>query len=320
MEKDTDIFGMIKTIGGILEMSHVAGYFRPLIALMRFIAAHSNSEGMGKLAAFTMERIEQSVKESVDGHDNPERQAMAEPDFASKLLALAEAAKRGEKNMEDISPFHFVMSGCSGNIFAGSDTTSLSLSATYFNIIKNPSVQAKLRAELDEAHERGALSDPPGFAETQALPYLQAVLKEALRMHPAAGTPLWRVVPAGGATLCGQYFPAGTNVGVNCWVAHRNKEVWGEDADEFRPERWLESSEEQLRAMNAMYMPFGVGSRTCIGKNISLLEISKLIPHLVRNFDATLIDPLSKVPKLPSRCDFFVGIKDFRVTVKPRAK
>lgn len=315
-----DIFGLIKTIGGVLEWSHASGFFYPMVALTRFIAAHNNTEGIGKLATFTMDRIEQSKKESINGYDDPERQAVTQPDFASKLLAQSEAAQRGEKSLDDITPIQLVMGGCTGNVFAGSDTTSISLNATYYNIIKNPRVQVKLRAELDDAHARGALSDPPSFAETQALPYLQAVLKEALRMHPAVGLCLWRIVPAGGATLAGQYFPAGTNVGVNCWVAHRNKEVWGEDAEEFRPERWLDSSEEKLKAMNAMYMPFGLGSRTCIGKNISLLEISKVIPHLVRKFDATLIDPLNKMDELPSKCAWFVGIKDFRVNVKPRAE
>ncbi|POS69688.1 cytochrome P450 oxidoreductase [Diaporthe helianthi] len=318
LEKGMDMFGMIKTISGFLEWSHAAGFFRPLIALTRLLAARDNTEGTGKIVAFTMERIEQSKKDSLNGYDDPERQAITQPDFASKLLAQAEAAQRGGKDLDGIDETQLVMGACMGNVMAGSDTTSISLSATYYNIIKNPRVQAKLRAELDDAHARGALSEPPTFAETQALPYLQVVIKEALRMHPAVGLCLWRVVPAGGATLCGQYFPSGTNVGVNPWVAHRNKEVWGDDADEFRPERWLESSEEKLKAMNAMYMPFGLGSRTCIGKNISLLEISKVIPHFVRNFDATLIEPLSKMTELPSYNAWFVGIKDFRVNVKPR--
>ncbi|KAG8157001.1 hypothetical protein KVR01_013223 [Diaporthe batatas] len=319
LEKGIDMFGMIKTISGVLEWSHAAGFFRPLVALTRFLARRDTTEGVGKLAAFTMERIEQSKKDSLNGYDDPERQAATQPDFASKLLAQAEAAQRGDKGLDGgIEPIQLVMGACSGNVFAGSDTTSISLNATYYNIIKHPRVQARLRAELDGAHARGALSEPPSFAETQALPYLQAVLKEALRVHPAVGLCLWRAVPAGGATLCGRYFPAGTNVGVNCWVAHRNREVWGEDADEFRPERWLEAPEERLRAMNAMYMPFGLGSRTCIGKNISLLEISKVIPHLVRKFDASLVEPLSKMPGLPSYTAWFVGIKDFRVNVKPR--
>lgn len=88
--------------------------------------------------------------------------------------------------------------------------------------------------------------------------YLQAVIKEALRMHPATGLLLWRVVPEGGAELCGKFFPAGTAVGLNTWCAHYNEDVFGVDARLFRPERWIEAEKEggeKLRKMDAYYMP-----------------------------------------------------------------
>lgn len=72
---------------------------------------------------------------------------------------------------------------------------------------------------------------------------------------------------------------------MNAWVLHRNSDIFGEDPDEFRPERWLEADEQQARVMQQSFMSFGLGSRTCIGKNISLLEIYKLMPVLVREFD-----------------------------------
>lgn len=87
------------------------------------------------------------------------------------------------------------------------------------------------------------------------MPYLQAVIKEALRLHPATGLPLWRVVPEGGAEISGQYFPAGTTVGLNTWVAHYSEEVFGPDAAVFQPERWTESSEEEIKKMDGYYLP-----------------------------------------------------------------
>jgi cytochrome P450 len=74
-------------------------------------------------------------------------------------------------------------------------------------------------------------------------------------------------------------------VGINAWVAHRNTTIFGLDACKFRPERWLEASDSQLKIMDQNFMPFGLGSRTCIGKNISILEINKLIPVIVSKFD-----------------------------------
>ncbi|WAO90086.1 Hypothetical protein NCS54_00749700 [Fusarium falciforme] len=159
-------------------------------------------------------------------------------------------------------------------------------------ISRNRHALQKLRDEIDQKlQELGDATQIP-FKDTQAMPYLQACIKEGLRLHPATGLPLARVVPQGGATISGTYFPQGTVVGTNTWVAHRNPQVFGEDVEAFRPERWLDSDKQRLSAMESCWMPFGAGSRTCIGKNISLLEMNKLVPVLVREFDFVAYDPI----------------------------
>jgi cytochrome P450 len=82
----------------------------------------------------------------------------------------------------------------------------------------------------------------------------QACLKEALRIHPAVGFPLERYVSAGGTTICGYDIPAGVNISVNPFVVHMDEDVFGKDAESYRPERWLEASEEQLKAMERSFM------------------------------------------------------------------
>lgn len=105
------------------------------------------------------------------------------------------------------------------NIIAGSDTTAISLSAILYYLLKYPNTMIKLREEIQKHEEEGRCSNPViTFKESQDMPYLQAVMKEAMRLHGAVGLPLWRVVPEGGTEIAGKYFPAGTVVGLNPWV------------------------------------------------------------------------------------------------------
>ncbi|OMP83160.1 Pisatin demethylase [Diplodia seriata] len=208
-------------------------------------------------------------------------------DFLTKLLRLEAPAGPN-------TPFD-TFNAAGSNIAAGSDTTAITLSAALYHLLRNPSALARLRAELAAARAAGEASDPITYAEAQRCEYLQAVLKETLRMHPAVGQPMMRRVPVGGPgveVVPGTWLPAGAEVGVNPWVAHRNEGVWGRDAGVFRPERWLEERDDATRArMEGYSLAFGHGSRTCIGKHISLLEISKVIPQLVMNFDFEFVEP-----------------------------
>ncbi|KAJ4389959.1 hypothetical protein N0V93_007432 [Gnomoniopsis smithogilvyi] len=305
LETGKDIGGIMHSIGAALDIMHVAGLFKLLILIQPYLGNFSKDNTFSK---FVSDQLEAAKKRqgSLDAEDR------TAPDFLSKLLSMPEQAKK--KDSDSV-----ISTMALQNVFAGSDTTSISLTGVYFQIVTRPEVLAKLRAEVDAAYAAGELSDPPTYAESLKLPYLQAVIKEGLRLHPATGLPLWRQVPEGGATLCGTYFPAGTNVGVNSWVMHHNPSVYGDDADEFRAERWIDSPKDKLRTMNDMFMTFGLGSRTCIGKNISLLEISKLIPHMVRRFDINLDNAEAKCGRLPSRTAWFVKQKDFHVTIKERS-
>jgi cytochrome P450 len=76
-----------------------------------------------------------------------------------------------------------------------------------------------------------------------------AVTNEALRIHPSTGLILERRCPKGGVTLHGQYIPEGTIIGVNCWVVNRDKGIFGQDAHEFQPERWIDSDPKDVTRM-----------------------------------------------------------------------
>ena len=174
--------------------------------------------------------------------------------------------------------------------FAGSETTAISLAAVFYFLCKNPRAYAKLMEELDQAVENGTLENhvTTTWAESQKLPYLDACIKEAFRLHPAPGLVIERVVPKQGVEICGEMIPGGTIVGCNAWVIHRRPEIYGDDVEAYRPERWLEASPEARKKMEGCMLQFGMGARTCIGKNISLLEIYKLVPSFLRRFQVSL--------------------------------
>ncbi|EYE90342.1 cytochrome P450 [Aspergillus ruber CBS 135680] len=238
--------------------------------------------------AYIMQYVQGKIARHNDLKADPEaglRMQTKTQDFLEKMVLAR------DKDPQKVTDYHLFMMGQS-NVIAGSDTTAISLSAILYHCLRRPGVLDKLRKEIDSFTEQGRCSEKATFKESQEMPYFQAVVKEALRMHSATGLPLWREVPAGGAEISGRFFPAGMVVGINTWVAHYNEDIFP-DAKTFRPDRWIEAENypERLKVMNDMYMPFGLGSRTCLGKHISILEMSKLIPRLVRDFDFELVNP-----------------------------
>ena len=123
-------------------------------------------------------------------------------DFLSKFM------QKHAENPEVFTSYH-ALAGCTSNMVAGSDTTSISLSAILYYVLRNPDVLKRLQQEVDEHCPQDKSSPHITFSQSQDMPYLQAVIKEALRMHPATGLPLERIVPEGGVTISGVFFPEG---------------------------------------------------------------------------------------------------------------
>lgn len=178
-----------------------------------------------------------------------------------------------------------MMTHAFGNISAGSDTTAIALRSVLYHLLKHPVVYRKLCEEVS------TLRLPVGFTAANKIAYLSAVIQEAMRLHPSVGMLLARLVPAEGATICGYDLAAGTQVGMNSWILHRDPDVFP-DPDTFYPERWLPSvtDEEHLRRMNRSFFTFGHGSHSCSGRWISLMEVTKLIPTLLLKFEMTLTE------------------------------
>ncbi|KAL5346665.1 hypothetical protein ACLOAV_008372 [Pseudogymnoascus australis] len=174
------------------------------------------------------------------------------------------------------------------DIIGAAHSTAISLKAVTYYVHKNPRVLRKLQYELDEAK----LELPVSYTAAQQLPYLNAVIKESLRMHPGIGLVMERVVPEGGLHLNNGYaIPKGTIVGMNPWVVHRDKDVFGPDAESFNPERWLQPDteissmfQERMSRMNSATLTFGAGKRVCIGQDFSMMEISKVTATILLKY------------------------------------
>lgn len=125
--------------------------------------------------------------------------------------------------------------------------------------------------------------------------FLRACLDETLRMSPPAGGPLWRVVEPGGATIDGDYVPAGCEVGAGIYAMHHNPRNWPSAAN-YMPERWLEKEGKDEDGSTVKgdtrqpYFPFNIGSRSCIGKPLALAQIMLTFAHILWKFELRRVD------------------------------
>lgn len=298
MTREEDVEGIISAIEGRLMYNSTIGqapFLHPFLLgnkLVKTLASYFPP--IAKLN--TASKIVEFTARQVSRYQTKDQEAL---EYRDMLDRFNRTKSDGQIQMTDMD----VLMGASGNIFAGSDTTAISLRAMFYYLIQNPLCLSKLLQEIEERDKAGKLSTIVTFTESQDMPYLQACLKEAMRMHPAVGFMLERIVPEGGITISGYPIPTGTVVGANPWVVARDKEVYGDDADIFRPERWLdlwqtidsggdeaEIARNQLKLMERNFLAFGTGSRSCMGKNVSLLEMNKLVPQLLRHFRISLVD------------------------------
>jgi len=208
--------------------------------------------------------------------------------FAHKAVAerYADAEGNPPKVVRNDMLGHFVRKGLSQvqceveaklQIVAGADSTTTVLRSTLYTLAGSPSAYHKLQSELDAASHSGQISGPIiTHTEAQKLPYLQACIWEGLRLHPPFVGLVSKLAPPAGETFKDVFYPPGTEVGF-CWRRMcRRKDIFGEDAEFFRPERWLEGSQEQrARLRQCVDVVFGSGRFACLGRLVAMMELGK---------------------------------------------
>jgi len=216
------------------------------------------------------------------------------------LLVKANSAPRQELRLNDEE----IVAQIRGIMFGGHDTTSKSVVFALGQLAGRPDAQEKLRAEIMDTLKKIRARGDSDFSvnDFDSMPYLIAVVKESLRLHPS-GTEIRRVaikddvlpltkpfVGVSGKVHKDLSVPAGTIISISTLGYNLNKDVWGADAYEFRPERWLEMNEETEVNVGVYgnLSTFGGGPRSCIGWRFAVTEIHTFLVSLIRQFDFSL--------------------------------
>lgn len=236
-----------------------------------------------------------------------ERRANPDP-FAKDLLnnmILDKDPKTGESLSDENIRFQVITF-----LIAGHETTSGMLSFVMYYMLKNPEVYGKAREEADRviAEAGGNMTK----INANNLKYIDAVCKESLRLQPTA--PAWSVTPISekGETLPGGYhIPHGMAVAMLLPALHRDPKAWGPDAEEFRPERFLDGAS----IMPDAWKPFGNGQRACIGRGFAMQEAVIAIALIVSRFDLEMAD---KNYDLTIRQTLTIKPDNFQIIAHPR--
>lgn len=208
-----------------------------------------------------------------------------QPDLLNKLI---DTKQKYPDVMDVKGTLGIAMSVISG---AG-DTTATTMAAILYHLISHPQVLQKLEEELDTA---GITTPVPRYGETRNLPYLDAVIKESMRLHPILNWPMERVVPKNGFTIANTFLPAGTSCGVSLSVMHMDRFVYGDDVEVFRPERWLSGDVQRTKKMEASFLGFSRGKRVCLGQHIAVMQLKKVLAMMVTRYNLQFENPAQKL-------------------------
>lgn len=271
LERDEDPFGYLKNLEQFLPAIIVFGVYTELTKILKMplmkaaLPKSTDKRGLGRVMGFARDRVQERF-----GHKPVVRHDML-GSFINHGLT------QGELESETLT-----------QITAGSDSTASSLRLTLHFICTSPPVLQRLLAEANAAIAAGKISRPViKDSEARQLPYLQACIKEGLRVYPPVTGLMAKLVPEGGVTIdvdgVEKFVPAGTQIAWNSWGIMRNQEIFGPDCEIYRPERWLpkDGSEKEhfriTRMTETVSLCFGHGRFGCLGRGVATMELNKAV-------------------------------------------
>ncbi|KAI5837399.1 cytochrome P450 [Morchella snyderi] len=203
------------------------------------------------------------------------------------------------------------------NLMAGAVgvTPHTSITAIH-HLLQSPTALSTVRAELAALPKAVTFADFIHHGGSNKIPYLEAVINEAVRICPAVGFSLSRTSPPAGCQLNQFFIPPGYTVGMSAWAVNYDQGYFGADAAEFKPERWLgedEHGRKNANKMEAGWLSFGAGGRVCIGRHLAMFLMVKLVATIVARWELEEV----KAPK--ERFAMVVEMQEMMVKIKKRA-
>ncbi|KAL6652438.1 hypothetical protein ACP70R_011363 [Stipagrostis hirtigluma subsp. patula] len=250
------------------------GEFRWMIEEIFFL--NGRMKKLGKM----FDRFLEHVLEEHNKRRRQEGETFVAKDMVDLLLQLADDPKL-EVPIERDGVKAFILELITG----GTHTSAVAIEWAMSELLRNPRVLAKATEELDRVVGRGRLV---AEGDIPCLPYLEAIVKEAMRLHPAVPM-LVPQVSREPTSVEGYDTPTGTRVFINVWAISRDPEVWGDTAMEFRPERFIGSSVD-VKGQDMELLPFGLGRRMCPAHNLGLKTVQLTLANLLHAFTWRLPD------------------------------
>ncbi|KAK9426646.1 putative Cytochrome P450 [Seiridium unicorne] len=216
------------------------------------------------------------AKHSQYSRDKVKRRLESESPRRDFFTNLVSKVKTGEVPLEEMTAHASTL------ILAGGETTATTTAAALFYLLKTPRVLSKLN---DEIRSRYKSYDEIDSTSALQLPYLQAVINEALRIHPSGAQGFPRISP--GTQIDGKWVPKGTEIYTCTWVVSHSPEYF-EKPEEFIPERWTDPNYKDVKEAS---QPFSLGYRACIGRSFAILQMTLTLATILYTYDLESLTP-----------------------------
>ncbi|XP_023546332.1 cytochrome P450 78A5 [Cucurbita pepo subsp. pepo] len=228
-------------------------------------------QGVRKRCRVLASKVNIFVGKIIEEHRTKRKEQEQNRDFVDVLLDLENDDKLSDSDMIA------VLWVCP---FSWTDTVAILLEWILARMVKHPEIQMKAQNEIDSLI--GKSSRPITDSDIQNLPYLQAIVKECLRMHPPGPLLSWARLATADVHVGGRVIPAGTTAMVNMWAITHNERVWLEP-EKFEPNRFMEE-EISVMGSDLRLAPFGAGRRVCPGKAMGLATVQLWLAQLLRAY------------------------------------